>query len=174
MPHGHHIYAKVSDMTKATMYAYPQSDHALPNWKCVIQYCAKFLRINLPGQETNNQYSNTSTSIRFHIYHIISHCTTHCRLLLNYTKSFRKWKHDYASEESTRIYTRKEIVMMETNISNFHTSFILEMVVSIITRTFLVYIFVYCPEVVSCWHLQQRFLSVNGSLPCFLQRSIRW
>ena len=31
----------------------------------------------------------------------------------------------------------------------------LEMVVSIITSSFLVYIFVDCPEVVSCWHLRK-------------------
>ena len=32
-------------------------------------------------------------------------------------------KHDSASEKSTKIYTRKELVMMEKTISNFHTSF---------------------------------------------------
>ena len=31
MPHERHIYAKASDMEKETMYAYPQSDHALPD-----------------------------------------------------------------------------------------------------------------------------------------------
>ena len=31
MPHGRHIYAKASDMAKAEMFTYPQSDHALPN-----------------------------------------------------------------------------------------------------------------------------------------------
>ena len=36
MPHGRHIYAKASDMAKATMCAYPQPDHALPHWKCVM------------------------------------------------------------------------------------------------------------------------------------------
>ena len=30
MPHGRHIYAIVSDMAKATMCAYIQSDNALP------------------------------------------------------------------------------------------------------------------------------------------------
>ena len=31
MPLGNHIYAKTSDMEKAKMCAYPQSDHALPH-----------------------------------------------------------------------------------------------------------------------------------------------
>ena len=40
MPHGGHIYAKESDMAKAKMCAYPQSDHSLPHWKCVFRFCA--------------------------------------------------------------------------------------------------------------------------------------
>ena len=36
MPHVHHIYAKASDMTKEKMCEYPQSDNALPHWKCVL------------------------------------------------------------------------------------------------------------------------------------------
>ena len=34
IPHGRHIYAKAYDMSKATISAYSQSDHALPHWKC--------------------------------------------------------------------------------------------------------------------------------------------
>ena len=30
---------------------------------------------------------------------------------------------EYLPDKSTKIYTRKELVMMETTISNFHTSF---------------------------------------------------
>ena len=36
MPHGRHIYAKASDMEKATICAYPQSDNELPHWKCAL------------------------------------------------------------------------------------------------------------------------------------------
>ena len=39
------------------------------------------------------------------------------------TKKIRICKQDSASEQSTKIFTRKELVMMETKISNFHTSF---------------------------------------------------
>ena len=31
-------------------------------------------------------------------------------------------KHESPPDKSTKIYTRKELVMIETNISNFHTS----------------------------------------------------
>ena len=63
MPHGRHIYAKVSDMAKATMCTYPQSDHALTQWKFVLPCCAKCSCVNLSDQETDDQYSYTSPSI---------------------------------------------------------------------------------------------------------------
>ena len=53
MSHGSHIYAKASDMENATMCAYPQYDHGLPHWKCLLRCCAEFPHINLPDQETN-------------------------------------------------------------------------------------------------------------------------
>ena len=36
MPYGPHIYAKASDMEKATMCAYFQSDNEMPHWKYVL------------------------------------------------------------------------------------------------------------------------------------------
>ena len=48
MPHGRHIYAKASDMAKAKICEYPQSDHTLPHWKCVMQCCSKCPSVNLP------------------------------------------------------------------------------------------------------------------------------
>ena len=107
MPHGLYIYAKVSDMAKATMCAYPQSYHALPHFKCVIQYCAKCPSVNLLDQETDDQYSNTSPYINFRIYHITARCSTCRRLALYYLKKIRKCKKDSDSEQSTKIHTRK-------------------------------------------------------------------
>ena len=123
MPHGSHIYAKAYDMAKATMFAYPQSYHALPNWKCIMRYCAKYPGINIPDQETYDQYSDTSQSICFHIYLLITRCSTHGRLPLTAKNIFRKCKHDYASEQSTKICTRKELVIIKTILYNLHTSF---------------------------------------------------
>ena len=48
IPHGRHIYAKASDMENATICTYPQSDYALPHWKCVLRRCAECRYINLP------------------------------------------------------------------------------------------------------------------------------
>ena len=38
------------------------------------------------------------------------------------TKNCCKYKQGYVSEKSTKIYTRKDLVMMETTIYKFHTS----------------------------------------------------
>ena len=55
MPHGTHIYAKASDMENATMCTYPQSEHALPHWKCVWRCFDDCPCINIPDQETTKK-----------------------------------------------------------------------------------------------------------------------
>ena len=82
MPHGCHIYAKASDMANATMFTYPQSEHVLPQWKCVFRCCADCTCINIPDQETTKKHEEKTPSIRFHIYHIIGICTAHGRIPL--------------------------------------------------------------------------------------------
>ena len=84
---------------------------------------SKYPSINITDQETDDNYPNPSPSIRFHIYHLIALCTKDGRLPLTDKKFFHKCQHDTASGQSTKIYTRKELVRMETTISNFHTSF---------------------------------------------------
>ena len=123
MPHGRHIYSNASDMAQATMCTYPESDHALPHWKCVLRCCANCLCINLPDQETDNQNSRTIPSIRFHSYHTIARCTDHGRIPLKDKKICYMCKQESLPYESTKIYTRKEIVIMETTIYYFRTSF---------------------------------------------------
>ena len=81
MPPGCHIYAKASYMSNATMCTYPQSEYALPHWKCVLRCCVDCPCINIPDQETTKKHDKTTPYIRFHIYHIIGRCTTHGRIL---------------------------------------------------------------------------------------------
>ena len=123
MPHGSHIYAKSYDTAKTTMCAYPQSDHSLPHWKCVMQCCAKCPIVNLPDQEIDYQYSNSSPSIRFSHFSYNFTLFNTWKASVKWQNNCRKCKQDYTSEESTNIYTRKELVMIKTAISNFHTSF---------------------------------------------------
>ena len=123
MPHGSHIYSKASYMEKATMCEYPQYDHALSHQKCVLRFCAKLPCINLPDQETYNQYSDTTPSIRFHIYHIISCYIYHDLFPLKNNKICRMCKQVSSSDKSTKIYTRKELAMMGKTIFDSRTSF---------------------------------------------------
>ena len=123
MPYRRRIYAKAYDMTKSTMCAYSQSDYVLPHWKCLLRCYAKRPSINIPDQEIDDKHPNPSPSILFRIYHLIAHCTKHVSLPLSDNKIFRECQQDIASGQSKYIYTRKDLVMMETNISNFHTSF---------------------------------------------------
>ena len=92
-------------------------------WKCVFQCCSQCPSINIPDQETDDKHPNPSVSICFHIYHLISRCTKHGRLPVTDKKICRKCQQDTTSGQSTKIYTRKELMIMETTIFNFHTSF---------------------------------------------------
>ena len=87
MLHGRHIYAKGSDMAKATMCTYPQSDHVLPHCKFVLQCCSEYPYINLPDQQTNKKHEKTPPSITFLISHIIGRCTAHGRIPLKEEKN---------------------------------------------------------------------------------------
>ena len=79
--------------------------------------------INIPDQETTKKHDKTTPSIRFHIYHIIGRCATHGRISLKGKNICYMCKQESLSDKSTKIYTRKELVMMEKTISDFNTSF---------------------------------------------------
>ena len=65
MPHGNHIYDKASDMANATMCTYPQSEHALPHWKCVLRCCADCNFINIPDQGTTKNMTKLHPQLGF-------------------------------------------------------------------------------------------------------------
>ena len=71
----------------------------------------------------NKKNEETTPSIRFHIYHIIGRCAIHGRLSLKDKNSCSMCKQESSSDKSTKIYTRKELVITETKIYEFHTSF---------------------------------------------------
>ena len=105
------------------MCAYPESEHALPHWKCVLRCCNDCPCINITDQETTKKNDETTPSIRFHIYHIIGRCTAHGRISLKDRKICYMCEQEYLPDKSKNIYTSKELVMTETTISDFHTSF---------------------------------------------------
>ena len=110
-------------MENTTMCAYTHSDNALPHWKFVLRFCSDCPCINLPEKETNKKHEETTPSIRFHIYHIIGRCTTHGRITFKDNKICYMCKQESLPDKSTKIYTREELVMIQTKISYFCTSF---------------------------------------------------
>ena len=123
MPHGRHIYAKESYMVKATMCTYPQSCRVLPHCKFLLRCCANSFCINLTDQGTNKIHEEATPSIKFHIYYTIARCTARSRIPLKDNKICYMCEQEYLPDSSTKINTRKELVMTETAISDFHTSF---------------------------------------------------
>ena len=89
------------------MCAYPQFDHTLPHCKFLLRFCSYCSCINIPDQETDNQYSDTTPSIRFHIYPIIVCCTDYGGIPLKDKKICHMYKQESSSDEFTKIYTRK-------------------------------------------------------------------
>ena len=77
MPHGRRIYETAYVISMAAVFAYPQYQHALPHCKYVLSCCSNFPRIGIPDQESDRHHSNAYTSMRFHIYHLISRGKVH-------------------------------------------------------------------------------------------------
>ena len=122
-PHGRHIYQTAYDMSMSTMCAYTSSQHILTHWKFVLCCYADCLSIGIPGQELYENHSNTSHTIRFCVYHLISRCIVHRRHPI-YEKNLCclfVCDSDYVPPE--KIYTRKYFAMMKTFISDFHKMF---------------------------------------------------
>ena len=107
MPHGRHIYAKTYDTTKAIMCTYPQSDHALPHWKCVLRCCAECPCINLHDQKTNKKHEETTPSIQFHIYNIIVRCSAHGIITLKEKKICHMCRQESSSDEYKNIHQKR-------------------------------------------------------------------
>ena len=165
MPHRRHIYTKAYDMERATMCDNSQWDHALPHWKCVLRCCAQCSSINILDQETDDKHPKPSPSISFHIYHLISRCIKHGRLLWTDKKICCKYQRDSASGKSAKKYTRKERVMMETTISNFHTSFLFQKSRSW-RFTFLMY--KYCVQITVVTLVELRLNAMNHLKICYV------
>ena len=123
MPHCCHIYQTGSDISMAIMCAYPLPRWSLSQWKYVLCFCADWPRIDLTIQEDNINHSNTCSTVRFYDYHIIALCSAHVICPLNENKVCHLCLNHNYFVPPTKIYTRKYIVMMETSIAYFHTSF---------------------------------------------------
>ena len=89
-------------------------------------YCDAVLTVLVSILLTKKQlkkHDENTSSLKFYIYHIIGSCTNHGRISLKDKNICYMCKQESLPDKSTKIYTRKELVMTETTITNFHTCF---------------------------------------------------
>ena len=94
----------------------------LPQCKCMLCCGSNLPHIDLQSKELERHHSNTSPTIHFNDYHLISSCTVHVRFTLDENKICRLCLHDPTSVPPEKIYTRKKLIMMEKYIDDFHTN----------------------------------------------------
>ena len=95
----------------------PSKHHGLPHWKCVLSCYEKCPGISIPRQETNTDATNTSSTISFHVYRHVSLCNVNGIRLYKEQTICSMCYTDIISVTPGKVYTRKEIVLLETLIS---------------------------------------------------------
>ena len=121
--HRRHIYQTSPYMDTATMCVCPSSLYELIHCKCVLHCCAKYPCIDISNQESDKNKSMICPKIHFHVYNLVSHCTVNVWRALAENKHCRLCSGVPKYMPNAKIFPRKYIVMIETYITYFHTSF---------------------------------------------------
>ena len=85
-------------------------------------YCGAVMTVLVLIFLTKKQLKNMQKQhpqLGFTFYHIIGRCTAHGRIPLKEKKIYYMYEQESLPDSSTKIYTRKESIMMETTISDF-------------------------------------------------------
>ena len=82
------------------------------SWKCT--------RIDLAGPESDQKTSNVIPTIGFHVYHLIARCAVPRCNNFNENKKFQLCEPTYDSKATTKLYTRKELVITDISFFEFH------------------------------------------------------
>ena len=104
-------------MAMSTMCPCPSQHHGLPHWKCTLRCCEKFPGISIPHQETNKDATNMCSKIRFHAYWNLSRHIVHGIRLYEERTICSMCYTDLSSVTTSKVYTQKELVLLETSIS---------------------------------------------------------
>ena len=119
MPHGHHIHKTEVGMTIAKMWDLSFDKYARPHCKCVLHCCSKYLSFFPPSQKLVINIQNMCPTIRFRVYNVVSCCIVYGKLHFE-EKSTCVLCYTVPTEEpSTKFYSRKELMLMETSIYKF-------------------------------------------------------
>ena len=74
-------------------------------------------------QELNNFHTTTFPTIYFHVYNVITRCTMHVPQPLEDKKQYRLCSDYLEDVSSSNLYSRKELIIMESYISKFHQNY---------------------------------------------------
>ena len=85
---------------------------------CVV-LLFKFTSIVTPNQEFQNNTQNMCPKIRFHVFKIFSYFTLHVRCTFEEKLRLELCSTVQPEKENAKVYSQKEIVLMETYISDF-------------------------------------------------------
>ena len=106
-----------------TRCVYPPFKSVLPHWKFVLHCCANFPRIDLPSQKLDQHHSKTCPMIHCYVNHFIELCSVHGILPPGQNKILACICVMLILCHLKKIYTKKQLVMTETSIADFLTSF---------------------------------------------------
>ena len=103
---------------------------------------------------------NVYPSIRFHTYHLIARCTLHGRRPIDEKKTCCFYFQDPATMTPVKLYTGKELVLMEKSVAGFHTSFYIPAIKNLVFH-------------ISCKRILRNNHCGNTRCEAFTRRSIK-
>ena len=106
-----------------TMCPCTPTHHGIPHWKGVLHCHDKFPSIVIPTQEANKDTTNTCQTISFNVYKNVPYCTMYGRFPYQELKVCYMCSTMHSTEMTEKLYTRKDLVLLETLIKEFHEKF---------------------------------------------------
>ena len=105
---------------------------------------AQFPRIDLPSPESDQHNSNVMQTTCFHVYQHISRCIVHGRRPFNENKQCQQCVASIDSIINAKLYTIKELVVMETSIQDSRQKFYMHVIQKLLLHLLYVHIIGAC------------------------------
>ena len=131
-----------------------------------MRCCAKCPRIDLTSLESDDQNLNFSPTICFHVHHIIARWTVHDRHPFNENRQCWFCESYTDSIVTAKLYTGKELVMMETSVLVFHQKLYIPDIQKLALHLLHVYILGTHHCVNSLWKSFKYFIVYHSVLWC--------
>ena len=107
----------------ATMCPYHSQHHGLPYCKGVLRCCDKYPGNRITHKKKNTDAKNTSSAINFHVYNNVSRCNVNGICPCEEQTICSMCYTDISYVTTGKVYTRKELVLIETSILKFHNKY---------------------------------------------------